>query len=510
MNRYLKLLALSGGLVGAIAPTAIGLDTPKNNDLGGIYESVERIQNVLPRMSKINYQLNIASTEDDTVTFSTTNEEGETTNLTETETLDYLNETLQQVNIEYEQLKQVLNKAIIETMDYLEDYKNGETTLTNEQKMYIKEQTNSIKYLAETLEDLSEDVICAIDGCEEDDKSFELTASYYLKAIDGLEVRIQALQNAISSLQFIGGIGNPNFYQYRFFSFPNKDLENNNENNLNDELNTNPKDENSETADGALEVENNEPNTLQDNSQEQNQTNNENINAINENNNDESDKPTTFNLKSNIDTYAPTKRNIDTFFNTALYNNEYMNGGGYGSPYGYGGFGGYGMPYGHGYYGGYGNLNSNLVNREVLKNDTKDIKSPTAEINNETSKDTQKQQKNKPIRAKRAKNIDTYTQTTVQSNINTMGESKITSFFKQKFNDLKNKVRKQKDEVDSSQQLPPIVDELDDTQTYINEQNTNIDEKKIDTNNSLNIDSNNHSVSKVNNGIEYEKDINAR
>ena len=188
MNKYLKILALSGGLMASIAPTAIKIDNQSNNDLGQIQESVEKMQNIMPKLSRINYKLNIdldttnptnndnslTGNTNDNVTFSTSDDDGNETNLNKQETINYLNQTFEQANSEYEQLKATLTTAIKNTMDYLESYKNGETTLTNEQKIYIKEHTNSIKFLAETLEDLSEDVICAIDckDCDEDYNPF--------------------------------------------------------------------------------------------------------------------------------------------------------------------------------------------------------------------------------------------------------------------------------------------------------------------------------------------------
>ena len=59
MNKYLKILMLSGGLVAAITPTAIDMDKTENNDLGAIYEQVEKMQEALPKLSRINYKLNI-------------------------------------------------------------------------------------------------------------------------------------------------------------------------------------------------------------------------------------------------------------------------------------------------------------------------------------------------------------------------------------------------------------------------------------------------------------------
>ena len=176
MNKYLKMLMLSGGLVAAIAPTAIDIDKKPNTDLGYIYENIEKMQETLPKLSRVNYNLNIDlsdnnehrenytildneiidtnnmtteeynsniinenntsninnTTSENNITFTTTNENGEEITLSDVETINYLNETLVQTNIEYEELKNILSNAIKETMDYLEAYKNGEHELTNE------------------------------------------------------------------------------------------------------------------------------------------------------------------------------------------------------------------------------------------------------------------------------------------------------------------------------------------------------------------------------------------
>jgi len=620
MNKYLKILALTGGIVGAIAPTAVDMDKQQNNDLGYIYESVEKMQEAIPRLSRINYKLNIDLTADaddnatdvdynttdtddnpsaniddnnvdnfndnstsidenddntdnasiennalqntDTqnrntngnITFVTTDELGNETNLTNQETINYLSETLIQTNAEYEQLKTTLTKAIQDTMDYLDAYRNGETTLSNEQKIYIKQQSNSIKFLAETLEDLSEEVICAIDGCAETDEDFEEEASKYLSTIEQLESRIQTLYSALSSLQFINNVGSPYFYAgYRY-------APNNIHTPYSDQSSPDIKDSDmtdSYTNNNLEDLYNTESDT--DNSTTNNTTNNinkDNIESDNEdlgveevdtdngrNNNKNNEKPTTFGLKSNIDTYAPTKRNIDTFFNTALYNNDYMYGYNYGNgmPYGYGGGYGYGMPYNAGYYGhpyGMSGLNSNIVNREVIENQTQantpTSLNPVANVESDSSEEVAKPKK---MRIKRAKNIDTYTGTTIQSNINTMGESKISNFFKEKFNTFRDKIRKQKDNINENkksmqqEQSNPIqqniVDEsenssnpttmiepnVDTYESIISDESNTNGQNTSDTttndlvNNSLNAEANNH-VADNSPEINHAEDLN--
>ncbi len=546
MNKYLKILMLSGGLIGSIAVTAIDSKQSQNNDLTSIYEDVEKMQQALPNLSRINYKLNINLDQElnenesnldnnisnieqsqssdqvgenntNNITFSTTDENGEEQVLNKDETINYLDQTLNQTNIEYEALKTTLSNAIKDTMDYLEAYKNGEKSLTNEQKIYIKEHTNSIKFLAETLENLSEDVICCIDGCEDcDDDDFETTASNYLNIINQLETRINALNNAIASLQFINNITNPFFfrinpnqiiYGYEYNSNEeNQDnetsLENNGDisNNSNNENNT----DNNEKNDNVIEVENDK--------------NNNEMNISND------DKPTTFGLKSNIDTYAPTKRNIDTFFNTALYNNDYNRYGGYGYGMPYGGYGmpygaGFGNPYGANYANPYNEPNSNLINRNELEKQQNNATTTNTSANIETDtskKSNTKHKKNKRNLNKRVSNIDTYSGTTVKSNINTMGESKISKYFKQKLNTLREKINSKKDSNNQPPKhtLPEIADPLDDldknnsnnTDSVYNNNNT----QDIENNSYFNDNSNESKIETEDINIKQEKDIKAK
>jgi len=549
MNKYLKILMLSGGLVGAIAPTAIDIDNNNTDDLKGIYEQVEKMQNIVPKLSRINYKVNINTDEfsnesvivddisltetnvtgehinnsdlndysttineqednanlnnkstNNNISFSATDSNGTEQLLNKDETINYLNETLIQTNIEYEELRKTLTNAIKDTMDYLDSYKNGDITLTNEQKIYIKEHSNSIKYLAETLEDLSEDLICCIDGCDDcDDENFELKASQYLSTINNLENRINTLNKAIESLQFINNIGNP--YLFNRYVSRNHLINPNNtqENDTNTEDNTAIEVEQSNNEQTKDTTTNSVDNNL--NTQYNVEENNNDLNIENSSNDE---KPTTFGLKSNIDTYAPTKRNIDTFFNTALYDNEYMNGYGYGMPpYGYGT--GYNMPYGQGYYGQpYGNMgyNSNLINRSVVENQYNNEQTDNSNQNNNTDK-------TKRIRVKRAKNIDTYNDTTLQSNINTMGESKISKFFKEKFNNLRNKVRKQQDEVESNNSNTSIVKD-EKVESNINKDLINNDNSTIDNSLVKNTTDLKDNISSNDSPIKQEQDIKAR
>ncbi|MBQ3502120.1 MAG: hypothetical protein IJA72_00440, partial [Clostridia bacterium] len=174
MNKYLKVFALSSTLLGAIAVSATNPNNDTIGELNNIYQDVEKMQESVPKLSRVEFKLDVDAVQDENVKFISTDNSGDETDLTNEDTITYLNQTLEQANLEYEQLRQTLITAIQDTMENLEQYKNGDSQLTNEQKIYIKEHANSIKYLAETLEDLSEDVICCIDGCEncDDEEQF--------------------------------------------------------------------------------------------------------------------------------------------------------------------------------------------------------------------------------------------------------------------------------------------------------------------------------------------------
>lgn len=524
MNKYLKILALSGGMLGAISPLAVKTEST-NNDLYKIYESVERLQNAVPKLGKINYKLDINNTQDPNVSFISTDDNGQEVTLDNDETINYLNQTLEQTNAEYEQLKTTLTNAIKDTMDYLDSYKQSETELTNEQKIYIKEHINSIKFLAETLENLSEDVLCAIDGCEntDTDEEFEATAGKYISAINDLETRIQALHHSLNSLQFINNIGNPFFFSgYSYYHDMNNinsnPIEEDNNLNINENqannidnndttINNETNIDNDDTTDNAIgeeDDENDENGSLDTETIDENETNMDNQdnnldNQVQEveqddtddNQNSNASAPTTFGLKSNIDTYGPTKRNIDTFFNTALQN-EYMNGGGY-MPYGYGYGHPYGMPY-NSYYGnpyGMNEINSNVINKSALNENVNTAPNTIANVENEVQEETKQPKK---LRPRHAKNIDTYTGTTIQSNINTMGESKISNYLKEKFNNLRNKMRKNKDKVDENNMEKEVENNNPQENLEDVEQRSEVINNENNTNNAVNLDNDNNSV----------------
>lgn len=543
MNKYFKAFALTGGVISAIIPTTLKIENKStSNDLAKIYEDVTNMDEIKPRQSRINYKLNINTdlNSDENVSFATENENGEEKLLTDNETISYLDATLEEVSSEYNHLKDTLTKAIKETMDYLDNAKEN-NTLTNEQKIYLKEHTNSIKFLAETLEDLSEDVLCCIDGVDCNEKNVEEITAKYMKTINSLEDRINALQNSLNSLQLMNGISNPYFYatytyppntivyglKYKKRNSPNQleneqdNLSNSTENKVADDNVLNNKDNNlNSTENNPSSEENSSNNSYNEDSVENQQDNQDNLDETNSSQDSNSNLQVgeekdykTFNLKSNIDTYAPTRRNIDTFFNTALLDNEY----GYGYGYGNGGMYGYGMPYGNmgygnmgGYYGNpYGNMNfegynSNMINKKVLEENTPKNyipNSPTANVEQTEDVQDNKSAPTKKQRFKRASNIDTYNQATIKSNINSMGESKISKYFKEKFNFIKDKVRNKKQQTE--QNFNDMQDNNQSTNPNNTTDNENLNTKNSSTPNSL-IDENNKEETKDTNFTTLE------
>lgn len=559
MNKYLKILALSTSILSLGTPIAIHKNGVKNNLKA--YESINNHE-MGNKKSIIKYHINVNPNDSD-VKFVSTTDEGEQ-ELTNEEVIDYLDANLNEVYNEYDQLKTSLSNAIKDAMDYLDKCKDAdcESELTNEQKLYIKERSNTIKYLAETLENLSEDVICSIDGCENyNDEEFNDAVNGYISAINNLEEHINFLQSSINSLYGFYPLNSnihPNqFYGFRYNIYPNVQdpSQNIQEYNLkfqdDNNLTTNQNDDNFKDDDNIMppdiypyeykdinindevsEINNTEStnnqsadtedatnkNTSNNTNNEENSTNNLETNQSEQN--IEDDKPTTFGLKSNIDTYGPTKRNIDTFFNTALLDNGYY---GNGAMYGYG----YGMPYnnayggygnGYGYYGGnmYGGMNayqfnSNMINRENLE---REVNAPievenekNTEENNDVIKNNTPKNNNTPnkIKRNRAKNIDTYNQTTIQSNVNTMGESKISRFFKDKFNNIREKVKNRKQK-NTQQELNKDYQDLEQE----NSTTTQNDENLINNQDNLinpNFDNSTNMIDKTNDALQDANDL---
>ncbi len=294
------------------------------------------------------------------------------------------------------ELKEELTEAILETENLLNKVQNREIELTSEQKLLITEQSNELKNLGKHLSRLTNELSLSLSDLgtllANENGNLDSLSLKYLVVLNNLLDGNEMLENSLSSLNLmnnmfrINSVLPPNNTGRILYGFQQNNqppvikdyLIDNNGNVVENKTNpstshqteTKEVDENSETA------------TANNNS-------NKNIDTLNT-------KPT----NSNIDSfYANTPHNIDTFFNTALLNNEFMYGNGYGSYGGNfaGGMGGYGagFPYGYNQYQNYQNA-SNNPNYGVNNN------------NNTQDEDTQSNTINKKSKFKLTKNIDTY------------------------------------------------------------------------------------------------------
>ena len=302
----------------------------------------------------------------------------------------------------------------------------------------------------------------------------------YIFAIQNLEQQIQALQSSLINIQSINGYltynqdnyNNDIVYGLRFGKTPlqpNKEddcedceLEDSESNNLDESKVKDEVLDDTKISDNQTNNKNIEDNALLDEDETTNNgrdTNNsanisptdktEEVANDDTSNEDKSNIDTmkNFGIQPNIDTYEPTNKNIDTFFNTALIDNDFMYGSG-GAPYA-----GYNMPYnraGYGYYNNgynqpYNNINSNIVADN-------EFNMPSNELNNKGNNSLPTNPNNK--KDKRSKNVDTYTETTIEPNINTMGQSKLSQFLKDKYNQLRDKIKSRKQNTSSDFSLP--------------------------------------------------------
>ncbi len=509
MNKYLKILTLSGGLLGAFTPSIMSLNSDINNNLNSMCESVQNINASTYNLSK-NLRVGLSNQQ-------TRSSLDEQTQISQEETINYLDNSLNEANTEYENLRKTLIDAINQTTEYLKNCEENSEELTDEQKLYIKEQSNTIKYLASTLTSLNQEVIKCMDGCENCEDYDKLT-NMYIFAIRNLERQIQALQNSLMTIQTINGAfifneqgfdNNEVVYGLHFgripYAPPKSDIEEDDTNNATDNnvaqdseitdnelnnddtINTDEEDENilqttKEDLDNTEDSKTSKSNKSNDNSSAHISPMDEleEVDSESDNNTESTDEDGTnidtmnnFGIKPNIDTYGPTNKNIDTFFNTALIDNDFMYGGG-GMHYG-----GYGMPYGQAGYGYYNNGYNQTYNRMNSNYNMMDhgFNTPSHELNNKDNNSLPTNPKNKKM--KRSKNVDTYTETTIEPNINTMGKSRLSDFLKDKFSNIRNKIKShKKGEQSSDFTLPHRTKDIQDNDIKPNNSlNNNIDNK---------------------------------
>ena len=287
------------------------------------------------------------------------------------------------------ELKEEISNAIIETQNLINKVQQKEIELSNEQRLFITEQAQQLKNLGRQLSNITTELSFNLSDINyiltTNNDNIDNLSLKYLVVLDNLVNGNEMLQSGLSSLNLIN----------QMFNMNTNNIPSNNQGRIlyGFKHNDNPPvvkdyyiDENGEL------IENSQENQINEN----HSTENENIEAIQENKtNIDSYKNTQ--LNSNLDTYNNNNlpRNIDSFFNTALLDNEFM----YGN--GYGGNGMYGManPYMQNYtiYERNNTLNGIDNNYNTQNNGTIDN-------NSENKKQNKKEEK----RFRLKKNIDTY------------------------------------------------------------------------------------------------------
>lgn len=291
------------------------------------------------------------------------------------------------------ELKEDITEAIIETQNLINKIQNNELELTQEQRMFITEQSSQLKNLGRRLSNITtelnfhlSDLNQLMTTSNDDIDSLNLK---YLLVLDNLVNGNEMLQSGLSSLNLINQMFNmrstlpPNNQGRVLYGFRH-----NNEDPIIKDYYIN--------EDGEL-VENTQDNET-DGENQQETTDSEILEAENKNNVDTYQNRA---LKANIDTYNNTNvpRNIDSFFNTALLDNEFMYGNG---GYGYAGINGMYSP-ANPYMQNYANYERNTTNNSGnYVYNTQNGDKPTQE-EAET-----KQEKKEKKRIKLKKNIDTY------------------------------------------------------------------------------------------------------
>ena len=298
-------------------------------------------------------------------------------------------------------LKQNITDAILETQNLINKVNNKEIELTNEQKLLITEQSKQLKDLGRQLARTTTELSISLSDLNNlmlNNGDINSLSLKYMIVLDNLINGNEMLENGLHSLNLINTMFNmgtplpPNNTGRILYGFRRnneepiiKDYLIDNEGNIKENTST----ENNEKT----EEENKENLPVATAETEQNEKNEKkgikNIDTMQNN------------KKMNTDSYRNNYRNVDSFFNTALLDNEFMYGNGYGyGPmangglmYGYGNNGNYIQPYANGYENQ--NLNNNTT-ESVLNNNN------TQQMENNTAKNK------KHSKFKLAKNVDSY------------------------------------------------------------------------------------------------------
>lgn len=297
-------------------------------------------------------------------------------------------------------LKQNITDAILETQNLINKVNNKEVELTAEQKMLITEQSKQLKDLGRQLARTTTELSLSLSDLNSlmlNNGDLNTLSLKYLIVLDNLVNGNEMLENGLHSLQLINSMFNttrplpPNNTGRILYGF----RRNNEDPVIKDYLideNGNIKENTDENVNQDNQTENS---TTEISTEPKEEKGIKNIDTMQNS------------QKMNIDSYNTNNRhNVDSFFNTALLDNEFMYGNGYGyGPmangglmYGYGDTG-YNQPYNNGYAQNANQLrNNNNTNNGVFNADNTQHNEQTNNQNN----------KQKSKKFSLTKNVDSY------------------------------------------------------------------------------------------------------
>lgn len=284
---------------------------------------------------------------------------------------------------EFCSLKEKLSNAISETHALMQKVNNNEITLTNEQKMFLTEQSSQLKNLSKGLTRATTELGFCVNDINQmaENTDTNQLAIKYLIALENLAYGNQILENSLASINMLNCL---------MTSLPN-----NNSNNYGRILyGFKQKGQPPVIKDYSLDKDGN----IIENTEE----------TSNDNETDSSNKVEQNSLLCpNIDSYGNFNSNIDSFFNTALFNRYNM------GRNGFGGFNPYYFGYPNMYPANNYNTNLNMQNPNIQQTAPSNHENSQADNNatagvnaNVNTQNIEHRKKPKIIRL--AKNIDTY------------------------------------------------------------------------------------------------------
>lgn len=294
---------------------------------------------------------------------------------------------------EFTTLKQSITDAIVETQNLINKVNNKEIELTSEQKMLITEQSKQLKDLGRQLSRSTTELSISLSDLNNlmlNNGDLNTLSLKYLIVLDNLVNGNEMLENGLHSLNLINQMFNagqplpPNNTGRILYGFRHnneqpiiKDYLIDNEGNIK---------ENTQNGETPAEQDNKADET---NSNAETESKKDGIKNID----------TMQNSRANIDSYHNGNRNIDSFFNTALLDNEFM----YGNGYGYGPMANGGLMYGYG--NGYNNpyVNGNFNNQNLNNGTNNGVSNDNNTQHTETNN-----KKTKSKKFKLSKNVDSY------------------------------------------------------------------------------------------------------